>query len=123
MCARRIEDLEVWQLADKLRQKTYELIDASKKPLDRKFQSEIEDAMASTTKNISEGFGRWRHKEFAQFLRYSRGSVFEVADCIKDGVARRYWTTAATPALLDLCERTQKALAAFIKYLESNPDP
>jgi four helix bundle protein len=123
MCAKRVEDLEVWQLANEMRDKTYELINASKKPLDRRFRSEIEDALASATKNIGEGFGRWRHKEFAQFLRYSRGSVFEVAECIKDGVSRRYWTTSATPGALKLCDRTQKALAAFIKCLESNPDP
>jgi four helix bundle protein len=87
------------------------------------FRSEIEDALASIMKNISEGYGRWYHKEFAQFLRYARGSTFEVAECVKDGVARGYWTVSATPALLNLCEREQKALAGFIKYLKSNPDP
>lgn len=40
--------------------------------------------MASIMKNIGEGFGRWYHKEFAQFLRYARGSTFEVAECVKD---------------------------------------
>jgi four helix bundle protein len=123
MCAKRVEDLEIWQLGNELREKTYALINASKKPLDPKFRSEIEDALASIMKNISEGYGRWYHKEFAQFLRYARGSTFEVAECVKDGVARGYWTVSATPALLNLCEREQKALAGFIKYLKSNPDP
>src|SRR5262249_35465968 len=117
MCARRVEDLEVWQLANELRQKTYELMESSKKPLDSTFRSEIEDALASILKNTGEGFGRWHHKEFAQFLRYARGSTFEVAECVKDGIARGYWTVSATPAVLNLCEREQKALAGFIKYL------
>jgi four helix bundle protein len=99
------------------------LINTSKKPLDPKFRSEIEDALASILKNIGEGFGRWYHKEFAQFLRYARGSTFEVAECVRDGVARGCWTVSATPALLNLCEREQKALAGFIKYLKSNRDP
>ena len=38
MCAKRVEDLEIWQLANELRQKTYELMNSSKKPLDPKFQ-------------------------------------------------------------------------------------
>jgi hypothetical protein len=46
-----------------------------------------------------------------------------VAECVKDGVPRGYWTVSATTEVLNLSEREQKALAGFIKYLKSNPDP
>ena len=123
MCAKRVEDLEIWQLGNELREQTYALMNTSKKPLDPKFRSEIEDALSSIMKNISEGFGRWLHREFAQFLRYARGSTFEVAECVKDGVPRGYWNVSAMGPVLNLSEREQKALAGFLKYLKSNPDP
>ena len=37
-------------------------------------------------------FGRFRHNEFAVFLRYSRGSLFEISDGLRDDVKRKYWT-------------------------------
>jgi four helix bundle protein len=123
MGARRVEDLEVWQLANDLKLRTYELIATSRKPLDFKFRSEIEDALGSATRNISEGFGRYRHKPFAQFLEYARGSVFEAKDCLLDGAARGYWSKSDAEPASALAERTQKAIARFIDYLKNNPDP
>ena len=122
MGAKRVEDLVVWQLANELRDKTYELIATSKKPLDLKFRSQIEDALGSTMRNIGEGFGRYRHKEFARFLMYARGSVFELAECLADGVSRGYWSRSATIDAANLCERTIKAATRFINYLRSTPD-
>jgi hypothetical protein len=34
MCAKPVEDLEIWQLGNELQEKTYALINASKKPGD-----------------------------------------------------------------------------------------
>ena len=74
------------------------------------------------TRNIAEGFGRYRHKEFAQFLSFARGSAFELADCLKDGVSRGYWTKGSTEDAAALCDRTIKALTRLINYLRENPD-
>ena len=120
--ARRIEDLLVWQLGNQLRDKSYELMENSTKPLDLKFRSQLEDALGSMMRNIGEGFGRYYHKEFARYLSYSRGSMFEVAECLTDGALRRYWTNDAKQPAADLCERTIEATTSFINYLRNNPD-
>jgi four helix bundle protein len=123
MGARRIEDLIVWQLANQLRDKTYELMQTSARPLDLKFRSQIEDALSSVTRNIGEGFGRYYHKEFARYLSYARGSICEVGECLKDGIPRRYWSKEAMEPAAVLCERTLEASTKFINYLRNNPDP
>ena len=96
---------------------------ASKKPLDRKFRSQLEDALGSSTRNIGEGFGRYYHKEFARYMSYAIGSMHEVGECLKDGVARRYWSRHAMEPAAILCERSIKASTKFMNYLRNNPDP
>ena len=63
--AKRLEELAVWQLANELRGKTHAIIDAHVNATDFRFCNQMHDAASSITRNIAEGFGRYRHKEFA----------------------------------------------------------
>ncbi|HZP48213.1 MAG TPA: four helix bundle protein [Vicinamibacterales bacterium] len=74
-------------------------------------------------RNIAEGFGRYRHKEFAHYLNIARGSVFEVIDLLRDGVSRRYWSEHSVQEHQSLCNRTIAALTGFIRWLRTHPDP
>lgn len=123
MGAKRVEDLIVWQLAGELRTMIYSLTSSGPAARDWKFRDQLRDAARSTTRNIAEGFGRFRHKEFAQFLRYTRGSLFEISDGLRDGVSRRYWTAAKIRDALILSKRATKAVTRFTDYLSNNPDP
>jgi four helix bundle protein len=123
MCARRIEELVVWQLGNELREKVHAITATGPAFADRKFRDQTRDAVSSVTRNIAEGFGRYRHREFAQFLSVARGSLLETADCLRDGVARRYWTEPQTRELHALCNRTIAAVTHFIRYLKKQPDP
>jgi len=55
---------------------------------DFRYRDQIRDAIASPCRNTSEGFDRFRPKEFARFLEFARGSLGEVKDCLIDGRAR-----------------------------------
>ena len=125
MCvgARRVEELAVWQLGDELRTKIHSITAIGPAARDCRFRDQIRDAASSVTRNIAEGFGRYRHREFAQFLSIARGSLFEVKDHLRDGVARRHWNTAAAKELDDLCNRTIAAVTYFIRYLRSTSEP
>ena len=122
MCAKRVEDLIIWQLADQLKADVYELTETGPAAKDWKFRDQLRDAAGSVTRNMSEGFGRYRHKQFAVYLRYSRGSLFETTDCLRDGVTRKYWASSTIQALLILAKRATKGTTKFIRYLETNPD-
>jgi four helix bundle protein len=72
------QDLEVWQRAVTLVTRVYQFV--------RKFPSserfgwvvQIQRAATSVPANIAEGWGRGTTKEFVQFLRVARGSLYEL---------------------------------------------
>ncbi len=121
--ARTIEELHVWRLADELRLAVHALTATEAVARDRRFCDQTRDAASSATRNISEGFGRYRHKEFANLLSIAKGSLHEVADCLRDGVARKYWTAEAVAPPAKLCDRAIRASASLIRWLRTHPDP
>jgi four helix bundle protein len=123
MGAKRVEDLVVWQLANQLRVQVHAMTAHSPAHDDGRFCSQLRDSASGVTRNIAEGFGRYRHREFAQYLSIARGSTFEVADHLRDGVARHYWSAESVNDLHGLCNRTIAALTRFIRYLKNHKDP
>ena len=120
--AKRVEELTVFRLGNELRELVHALTATSPANRDGKFCTQLDDAASSVTRNIAEGFGRYRHKEFAQFLSIARGSTFEVIDLLRDGVSRRYWSEDVVQAHRSLCNRTIAALTRFIRWLRTHPD-
>ena len=120
MGARRVEELVVWQLGNQIRIKVHALTATGAAASDGRFCNQVRDAASSITRNVAEGFGRYGHREFAQFLSIARGSLFELQDHLRDGVARNYWDVETTRELRDLCNRTIAATTYFIRYLKSS---
>lgn len=122
MGAKRVEDLVAWQLGNELRSKVYAITAIGGPADDWKFRDQLRDAVSSVTRNLAEGFGRYRHREFAQFLSIARGSLFEVSETLRDGVARGYWTTDSVAELQILSKRTTAAVSRLMRYLRTHPD-
>jgi four helix bundle protein len=120
--ARRLEELVVWQLANELRHKVYEITASGPAANDFRFRDQIRDATSSVARNIAEGFGRYRHREFAQFLVIALGSLLEIIDHLHDGAARKHWDEEATTELHALCNRALAAITRFIHHLRRTPD-
>lgn len=79
----------------------------------------IRRAARSTTRNISDGFGRHHRKENMQFLSISRGSQYEIEDdpitCLEDG----YIDNTKLEEGMTLIKAAIKSTNGFIKYLDS----
>ena len=75
---RSYQNLDVWRDGIALVGDIYRLTGAW--PREEKFglTSQIRRAAVSVPSNIAEGWGRHKRGEFDQFLRYARGSLFEV---------------------------------------------
>jgi four helix bundle protein len=121
--AKRVEDLIIWQLADQLSTQVYALSERQCVRQNFRFFNQFTDAASSATRNVSEGFGRYRHREFAQMVSTSRASVLEIHDLLRDGVKRRFWTKTEVAEAVHLTYRAAKAMARFIEYLRSTSDP
>ena len=70
-CWKACQELKVWLMPILRGLPKYELYD---------MRDNCRRAARSTTRNIAEGFGRHHDKENRQFVRISRGSLYEVKD-------------------------------------------
>jgi four helix bundle protein len=119
MIARRYEDLDAWQLANELKEEVYALIKDGPASRDFEFRDQIRGSAASTTRNIAEGFGRFRPKEFAKFMEYATASVMETQVSLNDGVDRGYFTPQRVARALKLAQRTIQVSKRLIIYLKT----
>ena len=72
---------------------------------DFKYRDQIRDSSAAAPRDISEGFGRFRPREFARFLEFARASLMETQSSLIDGRDRGYLTVGLLLAPLQSCAR------------------
>jgi four helix bundle protein len=65
----RYEDLIAWQLSVELRDEVFRLTETGAVARNLAFRDQIRDSSSSPPRNIAEGFGRFKPKEFANFVR------------------------------------------------------
>jgi four helix bundle protein len=118
MIAKRYEELEAWQIADELKREVYALTETGRAAEDFKYRSQIRDSAASNTKNIAEGFGRFRQASFAQFMEFAVSSAMETKDSLKDGVDRGYFRPDRVAPAQKLAERSIQCSTKLIVYLK-----
>ena len=120
---RDFREIAAWRLSRDVRTLAYKLIAKPEVATDFKFRDQLRDAARSAPRNIAEGFARYKHKEFAQFVRVANGSLGEVLDHFIDAVDNGYLSPNDFPAHEHACKKALKATTGLIRYLESTPDP
>jgi len=120
--AKDFTELAAWQLADQLRLLILEITSNPNVARDFKYCNQCKDAARSAASNIAEGFGRYRHRDFARFLRISMGLLKEVADLLIDGHHRCYINDAQLAQGMRLVTRSKSACAKLARYLDATPD-
>lgn len=116
-------EIAAWQLANQLKLEVDRYL--ARPEFDRRFKfcQQFDDAARSGPRNIAEGFARFRHKEFAQFVRVAKGSEAEVLNHFIDAHDQRLITKDELLASEHLAKRALKAANGLIRHLESTPDP
>jgi four helix bundle protein len=121
--AKRYQDLVCWQLADELERLVIELTETGPASRDFKFRDQIRDSSSSATRNMAEGFGRFRPREHANFLRIAKSSLMETHNSARSGFNRGYFSASDTERMQRLCGRSGKAATNLVRYLESVDGP
>jgi four helix bundle protein len=116
-------ELAAWQLARELKRAADALL--GKPEVRRCFQycEQLSDAARSGPRNIAEGFARYRHNEFAQFVRIAKASEAEVFNHFMDAHDLRLMTGEEFQRAEHPARRAIKAANGLIRYLEATPDP
>jgi len=120
---RDFREIAAWRLSREVKLMAYELLATPEVARDFKFRDQLVDAARSAPRNIAEGFARYKHKEFAQFVRIAKGSMGEVLDHFIDAVDNGYLSATEFARHEHACKKALGAINGLIRYLESTPDP
>lgn len=118
---RSFEDLIAYQLSVRLRDEVYRLTRSGKAARDVRFTGQIRDSSSGPPRTIAEGFGRFRPREFAQFLNYAVASHHETQNHLKHGRTEKYFSEDEFQATWRLACRALSATMGLMKYLRSCP--
>ncbi len=116
---KRYTDLTVWQVAMDFTDAIYGASAIFPKHEAFGLTSQIRRAAVSIPSNIAEGWGRGRTGEYLQFLRYARGSLYEVETQLRIAARRGYIDSDAIPGLLGTSVQISKMLSGLMKSLKA----
>ena len=116
--ARHFTELIIWQLADEIRQRVFDLTKKHPFAADFKLRCQLDDAAESVCRNIAEGFACKSDKEFAKFVRIGRRSLNEVQDCFHSALLKRYVTPSELGEARKLMRRLYPAISSFLLKLD-----
>jgi four helix bundle protein len=113
----KFTELAAWRRADELRQLVLRITARPLVAKDFRFCDQCKDAARSAASNIAEGFGRYHHKEFAQFVRMALGSLQEISDQMIDARERGYITDSEFTEAEVMIRRAVAASTGLERYL------
>ena len=90
---------------------------------DFRLLTQVREAARSGPRNIAEGYGRYRPREFAQFVRIARGSEVELLNHFQEAFDSGYLTDAERRDLEHAAKKAIKAANGLVRYLESCTAP
>ncbi len=116
--------LAAWQRGHELLLLSEELL--KRKPrlrFQKRFREQLTDAASSIPRNVAEGFGRYRPRENAQYVRIAKGSANEVLSLFFEARARRVSNGGGVSAFQNSRRPTIGTLIGYLRYLESCQPP
>ena len=122
MGAKQFTELRCWQRSTELKRRVYAVCARQPAAGDRDFCSQVRRAAAVAPRNISEGFARFSHREFHQFLRIARGSLGELQDALIDARDRGYLSEPEFTELWDISEQAIRLTTGLMRYLNPSKD-
>ena len=111
--------LEAWQLADQVRREIDRITSTPAFRRYPKLQEQFLDAADSACSNTAEGFSRFKPRDFARFVRISRGSLSEILDRLISARRRGLITQSDFDLISSLARRARAACTGLINYLDA----
>ena len=121
--ARDFRELAAWQRAEELRELAAQILALARVRANRKYWEQLDDSSSSGPRNIAEGFGRFRPREFAQYVRIAKGSENEVLQLFIEGQKKGYISAKDFPKFETAARRAIGTAVGLIRYLENSKGP
>jgi four helix bundle protein len=117
MSYHKIEDLEVYRLAEEFSNKIWDVVTKWDFFTKDTVGKQICRAADSISANIAEGYGRFHFKENKNFCYYSRGSILEVKSFLRKARHRKLVNQDEFTQLFEQLETIHLKLNSYIKYI------
>jgi four helix bundle protein len=112
-----------WLLANELRKRVVAFTGRPPAARDFEFRDQIRDASRSVCRNISEGFYRYKHKEFANFISIAKGSLGETQDALQDALQSGLVSREEFDEMWRLSKRCMAAVNGLHFHLRTTKEP
>lgn len=112
------KDLEIWRKGILLSLEIYSVTSSFPKSELYGLTSQIRRASTSIPANIAEGYGRESGKNYIQFLKISRGSLYELDTFLTIALGLKYLTKDQRNSLNGKTEELSKMINSLLKKLE-----
>lgn len=114
------KDLLIWQKGMEITELVYQLVQEFPKEEMYALTSQIKRSSVSIPSNISEGYGRNTAKSYSQFIKISRGSLYELeTQLILAEKLNFIQNNELLYCIMELIEQEGKMMNSFIKKIET----
>ena len=114
---KKMEELEVWNIARMQAGNIWEIINNGTFSRDFELKNQINRSSGSVMDNIAERFGRGGNMEFINLLSYARGSNEEVRSQLYRALDRNHIQNAQFDELFTNSDLISAKITRFITYL------
>lgn len=116
----KFEDLEIYQLAEKLSDLIWSIVIKWDSFPKNTIGIQYVDASDSIGSNISEGYGKGSFADRSRFAKISRGSLFETIHWTKKSKRRKLISDNEFKEVFEIIDILLPKLSSYINYLDDN---
>jgi len=120
MTTSKFEELEIYQLAEKLSDMIWDIIIKWDSFPRRTVGVQYVNASDSVGANIAEGYGKGSYAARSRFAKISRGSLFETRYWTNKSYRRKLLSNQEFNELNDIIEVLLPKVSSYINYLNEN---
>jgi four helix bundle protein len=121
--AKRFEDLQVYQLAEKLSDLLWQIVNRWSQFARDTVGKQMVRAVDSIGANIAEGTGRGTYQENRRFVRIARGSLYETRHWLRRAYQRQLLTDEQINQLKPLLDQLAPKLNAYLNSIGPRNQP
>jgi four helix bundle protein len=114
------ENLEVYQLAEKLADNIWKIVSEWDHFEKNAVGIQIVKSADSISANIAEGCGRFSHRDNAKFVRIARGSLYETKNWLRRAYKRNLLTNDHVEHLKPIIDELLPRLNAYLNSINKS---
>ncbi|HEY9666996.1 MAG TPA: four helix bundle protein [Coleofasciculaceae cyanobacterium] len=111
------EDLVVYQLAERLANEIWRIVEGWDSFAKETLGKQIVRAADSVCANIAEGRGRYNFKDNQRFVKIARGSLYETISWLRLAYARKLLNAEQSSKIKPIIDQLSPQLNAYLKSL------